>query len=264
MSLMADDGCTLGFGETYDMVAVQTACGQLLSLTSHRSDDSIPPHKHVNDYLCMVLSGGFAERERNRWQERRAGCYFTHQAGEMHHDHFGPQGAVCLNLHFPSGQSGTALNGTCPTSAKVTADKLAFELASSSREELVMASLAAEIQANLNPAATETPHGGKWIDRIIEAISDEPCRRWRLRELAEIAGRHPVHVAQSFRAQTGTSLGAFQRLRRLTCLSLALRLKQDSLAMLAAEFGYCDQSHMNSEFRSAFGVSPGRYRRAFH
>jgi AraC-like DNA-binding protein len=34
--------------------------------------------------------------------------------------------------------------------------------------------------------------------------------------------------------------------------------------MLAAEFGYFDQSHMNAEFRAAFGASPGRYRRDFH
>jgi AraC-like DNA-binding protein len=60
------------------------------------------------------------------------------------------------------------------------------------------------------------------------------------------------------------SLGAFQRLRRLTGLGLALRQGQLPLAALAHEFGYCDQSHMNAEFRAAFGVSPGRYRREFH
>jgi AraC family transcriptional regulator len=82
--------------------------------------------------------------------------------------------------------------------------------------------------------------------------------------LAAIVDRHPVHVAQSFRAKTGISLGAFQRVQRLTCLSLALRHGKMPLATLAAEFGYCDQPHMNAEFRAAFGISPGRYRRAFH
>ena len=85
-----------------------------------------------------------------------------------------------------------------------------------------------------------------------------------MRELAEIAERLPVHVAQSFRSNMGVAVGAFQRLRRLTSLSLALRRTPRSLAMLADEFGYCDQSHMNAEFRAAFGISPGRYRRDFH
>jgi AraC family transcriptional regulator len=141
---------------------------------------------------------------------------------------------------------------------------LAFELAASSREELVIASLAAEISGELQPHVERLSDSGKWIGRVVEAISDEANRRWTLRELAQIADRHPVHVAQAFRAASGISLGAFQRLRRLTRLSLALRGANTSLAMLAAEFGYCDQSHMNAEFRAAFGVSPGRYRREFH
>ena len=261
---MADETHTLGFGVTYDMVAARTACGQLLTLTSHRSDGEIPPHKHVNDYLCIVLGGGFTELERQQTHERRSGCVFTHHAGETHHDRFGPHGAMCVNLHFPAGEPGPAVERICSPFVKVTADKLAFELAASSREELVLAALAAEIMGGLVPVRPSPQDRGKWIDRVVEAISDDPARRWSLCELAEIAGRHRVHVAQSFRARTGVSVGAFQRRRRLTCLSLALRHGNSPLAILAAEFGYCDQSHMTSEFRTAFGLSPDRYRRAFH
>ncbi|HEX6661370.1 MAG TPA: AraC family transcriptional regulator, partial [Sphingomicrobium sp.] len=136
-------------------------------------------------------------------------------------------------------------------------------LAGAFREELVMASLAAELMGELLPIESRRPDG-RWIDRIVEALWDEPARRWSLRELAGIAERHPVHVAQAFRAKTGSSLGGFQRRRRLTHLSLALQSGTTPLAMLADEFGYCDQSHMTTEFRAAFGISPGRYRRDFH
>lgn len=261
---MADEAHTLEFGVTFDMVAAQTACGQLLTLTSHRRDDEIPSHRHVNDYVCIVLTGRFAEQEGARWHDRRAGCIFAHRAGEAHHDHFGPHGAVCVNIHSAVGEYVPAIDARCSAAAKVAAEKLAFELAAGSREELVMASLAAEIMGDVRAMDGDERHGGKWIDLIVEAISDEAERRWTLSELAEMAGRHPVHVAQSFRARTGISLGAFQRMRRLTCLSLALRARETSLAALAAEFGYCDQSHMTAEFRSAFGVSPGRYQRKFH
>jgi AraC family transcriptional regulator len=127
-----------------------------------------------------------------------------------------------------------------------------------------MASLAAEIMDELRPPRSLRRDRGKWIDRLVEAISDEPDRRWTLSELARIAERHPVHVAQAFRARTGISLGAFQRLRRLTSVSLALRNGTTPLAALAADFGYYDQAHMTSEFRRAFGVTPGQYRRDFH
>jgi len=261
---MADEACTLGFGLTYDMVAATTACGQLLSLTSHRGGGTIPPHKHVNDYVCIVLAGDFAELEGTQWRERPCGTYFTHHAGDTHHDCFGPDGAICLNLHFHAGNAGPSVEGRWSAAAAVAAQRLALELAASSREELVMASLAAEIMGECRPARAAARDTGKWIDAIVSAITDDPTRRWALKELADIVDRHPVHVAQSFRARTGTSLGIFQRLRRLTSLGLALRRSTTPLASLAAEFGYCDQSHMTTEFRAAFGVSPGRYRRDFH
>ena len=259
-----EESAILGFGVTYDMVASETARGQPLSLTCHRRNEAIPPHRHTNDYICIVLAGGFAEQEGTRWRERIGGSYFTHHAGELHCDRFGPAGAACVNLHYGRGQAGPTLEGRCSAAARVAANRLALELAAGSREELVMASLAAEITGELRPLGSCTHDRGKWIDDIFAAISEDPARRWSLEELAKIAGRHPVHIAQSFRAKTGISLGTFQRARRLTSLSLALRRTQSPLAMLAGEFGYCDQSHMNAEFRAAFGVSPGRYRRDFH
>lgn len=262
---MPDKAHTLGFGVTFDTVAAETACGQLLTLSSHRFDDENPPHRHVNDYICIVLAGDFAELQKDTWRVRRTGSFFVHQAGQTHNDRFGRRGAVCLNLHLAPGESLPGkIEGVFPVSATVTADKLAFELATSRSEELVMASLAAEIVAQIRLPRADADNSGDWINRIVEAISDEPRRRWNLRELAEIVGRHPVHMAQAFRARTGTSLGAFQRRRRLVSLSLALRRGRSPLVILASEFGYCDQSHMNSEFRAAFGVSPGRYRREFH
>lgn len=262
---MTDELRTLGFGVTFDMVAAHTACGQHLTLTSHRAGDEIPPHRHANDYICIVLNGGFGEVHSKECVERRSGSVFAYRAGETHHDRFGPRGAMCVNLHFEAGDTRIqGIDGCCSTSLRLAADRLAFELAAHSAEELPMASLAAEILAEIGMLDSTVAESSDWVRRIVEAICDEPRRRWTLSELAAIADRHPVRVAQAFRARSGISLGAFQRLRRLVSLSLALRSGSSSLASLACDFGYCDQSHMNSEFRAAFGISPGLYRRAFH
>jgi AraC family transcriptional regulator len=262
---MADEPRTLDFGVTFDMVAATTACGQHLTLTSHQAGDEIPPHRHSNDYLCIVINGGFAEVQSRALVERHSGAVFTYRAGETHHDCFGPRGAMCVNLHFDAGNERIGdVEGHCSTALRLAANRLAFELAVQSTEELALASLAAEILAATGMLDCPPPERADWTRRIVEAICDEPRRRWTLRELADIAGRHPVHVAQAFRARSGMSLGSFQRLRRLVTLSLVLREGVQPLAMIASEFGYCDQSHMNLEFRAAFGASPGQYRRAFH
>jgi AraC family transcriptional regulator len=262
---MTDEPRTLDYGVTFDMVAAETACGQLLTLTSHRADDEIPPHRHTNDYVCIVLNGGFAEVQGNGCVDRSSGTLFAHHAGETHHDRFGPKGAMCVNLHFAAGDERIAnVEGLCSTSIRAAANKLALELATRTGEELVMASLAADIMADIGVIEGDLADSSIWMRRVVEAISDEPRRRWTLRELARIADRHPVHVAQAFRSKSGMSLGGFQRVRRLVRLSVVLHESAEPLAMIASDFGYCDQSHMNSEFRAAFGTTPGQFRRAFH
>ncbi len=256
---------TLGFGVTFDMAAIRMVRGQTLTLTSHRGHDEHPPHRHSNDYICIVLSGGFGELQRDEWVERRNGAVFVHEAGQTHHDRIGPAGAICLNLHLVPGEPRpSALAGTCPTAARIAADELALALTGTANDELLVGALAAEIMARVTAGAASAQDRGDWLRTVVEAIADEPTRRWSLDELARIAGRHPVHLAQAFRARTGISLGAYQRRRRLLRLGLALRRGLSPLAALAHEFGYCDQSHMSGEFRAAYGISPGRYRREFH
>lgn len=262
---MSDLAPTLGFGVNYDTVVARTARDLRLTLSSHSDESDNPPHSHINDYVCIVLAGGFVELSRDKWRDRRAGAMFVHRAGEIHNDRFGPHGAVCLSLHLSPGDlPDGSIDRSCSISTWLAADALAFELAATRPEDLVMGSLAAEIIAEIRPGIAKAADRGGWIDKVIQAVSDEPARRWTLRELADVAERHPVHVAQAFRARTGLSLGAFQRRRRLVTLGLALRSSRNPLAMLASDLGYCDQSHMNAEFRAAFGVSPGRYRREFH
>jgi AraC family transcriptional regulator len=258
-----DHNRVLGFGLSLGTVVDRTACDQAVSLTAHRRFEELPAHSHVNDYLCMVLRGAFIEVQGKTTQDRSSGYFFTYQAGETHYDRYGSGGGMTLALHFGPGElRGGRSEGSLGASTRVTAEKLAFELASNCRDELVLASLAAEIKAEVQTDAP-TAGGGEWMERVVEAISDDPRRRWSLGELAAIAGRHPVRLAQSFRTRTGLSLGEFQRFRRLTSLSVALRRRPTPLAALAAEFGYCDQSHMSSEFHRTFGSSPGRYRGGF-
>ena len=262
---MLEEARVLGFGAAFDTVVARKARSQIVSLTSHRAAGSNPPHRHTNDYVCIVVAGNFAERHNNHWREWRTGAFFAHEAGEIHHDRFGPSGAICLNIHFPRGELPSASQqGICSIQARLAAYQLALELSGRLHDELAVAALTAEIVGEIGRVAANPRDSETWLNRLVEAISDEPHRRWSLGELAEIAGRHPVHVAQAFRAKTGISLGAFQRLRRLVSLSLALRRGRGALAELACEFGYCDQSHMNTEFRAAFGVSPGQYRREPH
>ena len=56
-------------------------------------------HQHGTAHVCVVLGGGFAEREASGWRDVPAGTIRV--SGAARHDcDFGPQGARCLLLEI--------------------------------------------------------------------------------------------------------------------------------------------------------------------
>jgi AraC-like DNA-binding protein len=65
------------------------------------------------------------------------------------------------------------------------------------------------------------------------------------------------HLRSVFTEAVGVSPKHFARIDRVRTVLGGVR--PGSLAGLAAEAGYYDQSHMTAEFRDVMGVSPGRF-----
>jgi AraC-like DNA-binding protein len=79
-------------------------------------------------------------------------------------------------------------------------------------------------------------------------------------QLESASGLSRFALARHFRACLGTSPYRYLVLRRLDSARRSM-LGGASLAEAAAASGFADQSHMTRQFRRAFGVSPGRWRR---
>lgn len=81
----------------------------------------------------------------------------------------------------------------------------------------------------------------------------------RVQRLAQELGVSRQHLARRFADQVGLSPKELQRILRLQrCLSLLRAEARPSLTEVALRSGYCDQAHMNLEFRALTGASPGR------
>lgn len=82
----------------------------------------------------------------------------------------------------------------------------------------------------------------------------------RSAELESVTGLSRYELARQFRARYGTSPYRFSVMRRL---DVARRRLRDGapLAELALSAGFADQAHFTRMFRSAYGVTPGRYAR---
>ena len=81
----------------------------------------------------------------------------------------------------------------------------------------------------------------------------------RLTEVAEAVGLSPYYFLRTFRHATGMPPHAYLNQMRLERARALLR-DGESPAQVAAALGFVDQSHLIRRFKSAFGVTPGRYR----
>jgi AraC-like DNA-binding protein len=72
---------------------------------------------------------------------------------------------------------------------------------------------------------------------------------------------HPAWLARAYRAWRGEGIAETVRRRLVERAVLKLRSGGASLADVAAECGFCDQSHMNRAFRSVLGRTPLEVRR---
>ena len=83
----------------------------------------------------------------------------------------------------------------------------------------------------------------------------------RLETLAELIEVHPVALVRMFRREHGLPPHAYQIQRRIDLARK--RLKQGrTVAAVAADLGFFDQSHFTRHFRRIMGVTPGVYQQA--
>ncbi len=102
--------------------------------------------------------------------------------------------------------------------------------------------------------------GPQWLNRARECLRDSCLETPRLSELAREADVHPVYFSRAFRHRYGCSPGEYLRRCRLERATGLLRDKRLSLATIAMQCGFVDQSHFNHGFRRAYRVSPGEFR----
>jgi len=80
-----------------------------------------------------------------------------------------------------------------------------------------------------------------------------------IHQLAQQANLNPHYLIRCFRQQVGISPHRYKQHWQLLKAKQALA-SDESLAAIAAEHGFYDQSHFTRAFKRTFGLPPGRYR----
>ena len=108
-------------------------------------------------------------------------------------------------------------------------------------------------------AGPVTTRGGPAIDRVRDFIDAHFADDFGLPALSAVAGLSVFHMARSFKSAVGLSPLAYRNLRRIHEARRRL-VAGGSIAAIAHDLGFADQSHLTRQFQKLIGVSPALYR----
>jgi AraC family transcriptional regulator len=216
-------------------------------------------HAHPRGCVAVVLDGAVRKQFEGLEVEAAEATVVTMPALERHKDLFGRSGARIVVVENDLVQSRACFSDWGATLVALRATR-ELELCDAFTP-LALEGLALELVAVAARGAKPPP-----VSRWLRDAHDELRARFRdppsTAELATRVGVHPAHLARAFRLRYGDSPGGFVRRCRLQWAAGRLIASDVSLASLAAEAGFVDQSHFTRAFRREFGVTPGLYRRA--
>lgn len=107
------------------------------------------------------------------------------------------------------------------------------------------------------PLHLPMPDRGR-LRSIAGELRDNPADRRGLAAIAAAAALSPRTFERRFQAQTGMTLRAWRRQAKLL-MALELLADGEPVGSVADQLGYDSSSAFIAVFRTAFGVSPGRY-----
>lgn len=106
----------------------------------------------------------------------------------------------------------------------------------------------------------ESPPGDYKIQQALSYINENFRGPLTVEQLAEQVYLSRYHFMRLFKAQTGTTVHAYIRQKRLMCAARLIREGMPA-AKAAADSGFADYSTFHRAFRETFGTSPGRLKK---
>lgn len=229
----------------------------------------VPVHSHELGYVTVVLDGYYAEDNAEGFVELPAFTTIFNPSGVVHSALIGRKGTQfftiefhpdlqkIIDVHLPDYpvadpvRGGMLWPGLRMFSAfkTQTADPLTLE---SHLMELLGA------VADFRSVGAGAP---SWFLRLKDQLHSEFRESMRIADLAAEAGVHPIHLARVFRRYEGQTPGEYVQKLRVRAACQLLTDPEASLAWVAADCGFADQSHLTRTFRKITGTTPGQFRR---
>jgi len=191
-------------------------------------------------------------------------------AGEPHENYF-PAGARCVAVELLGPMVGLAREegavlGTFGEVSSPAAPTLGARLHDEFQKKDDVSALAVEalllelLVSGVRVNPLRRGPAPAWLLHVREMLYEHGTGHLTLAELSRCAGRHPVQVSRQFRHYFGCTISEYVRRARIARAQMLLSRNDLSVAEIALDSGFSDQSHFTNAFRRLTGIPPHRYR----
>lgn len=230
----------------------------------------IPAHSHERPIVNFILAGAYTEFWGSQQRECRPAETLFHPAGLVHSEHFSPIGARCLAIEFDPARLGLDQALVMPSGTEAfprgrwtwISGRLLRELrAQDELSALVVEGLLLVLLSGVARYGRTMPgQPPRFLRRAHELLSDRFTEPLRIGDVAAEVGVHPSSLARAFQRHYRCTPGEFVRRLRVDLAGQRLAESEVSLAAIARETGFSDQSHFSRTFKSLTGMTPGAFR----
>ncbi|MEL6254492.1 MAG: AraC family transcriptional regulator [Bacteroidota bacterium] len=236
---------------------------------SYHPHHSYPAHRDEVSRISIVISGELKEKVGSKEIYAQTASLVVKPDTVIHKNDFGPKGARLISLIvedryieslFPKHYSPWRWYQGLPYSRSIC--NFLYELKNQPNkqelEESMVEMFSVLLEQKLDPVKLKPD----WLDRVREKIEDEYMYPGTgLQILADEAGVHPIYLARVFRKYHHCSVKDYVQNLRLQNALHQLASSKEIIAQIAYQEGFSDQSHLSRYFKSAFGLSPARFRK---
>ena len=244
--------------------------GAVLSEVRHAVPRSVTAHEHQSAYCSLLLEGAYAERGAGFDLRYEPYTLVFHCAHTVHEDEMcAPSRFFAVELltqwEKVIDELGGArahvfeLDGGDPVWVvlRLYREFLARDIAPESSVEALLYELCTHVASRV-PEDSREP---AWLPEIDAVIRERFTNPPSLLDVASGAGIHAAHLCRAFRRFRGRTISDAMLGMRVQHVCRRLVESEESLAAIAAESGFTDQSHMNRLFKRLTGYTPGEHRR---
>lgn len=230
-------------------------------------EHDIQRHQHADMHLVLLLAGHYVSDASGMPAVCAEPALVFNPPGTEHRDRFRSRDGLFLTLTMPTVAferfCGGATVGDRPVRLPRRSMARAMRLLPEvwhwdSTSPLAIESIFGELVAD---AQSKPPAAGSdKLQRVLDRLEDDADPPPSLKELASIAGFHPVYLARAFRKRYGVAPSDYIRKRRLH-KAVSLIAQRRTLSGAASALGFVDESHLHRCFVAEFGMTPGAFRR---